>query len=94
MASRCEKLLGIHTDIKLTFELYVRSLCIKDSQKLNAFARIAYYLKFEQRKLLLNALIISQFSIMLSSYLDVSQPRFNINYIHERTLRTVYQDHN
>ena len=60
--SKCEKLLGIHFDDKLKFDPHVRSLCKKASQKLNAFARIAYSLKFEQRKLLLNAFITSQFS--------------------------------
>ena len=60
--SKREKLLGIHIDNTLTFEPYVRSACKKASQKLNAFARIAYSLKFEQRKLLLNAFITSQFS--------------------------------
>ena len=55
--SKYEKLLGIHIDNKLTFEPHVRSLCKKASQKLNAFARIAFSLKFDQRKLLLNAFI-------------------------------------
>ena len=40
--SKYEKLLGTHIDNKLTFEPYVRSLCKKASQKLNAFARIAF----------------------------------------------------
>ena len=40
--SKCEKLLGIHLDNKITFEPQVRFLCKKASQKLNAFARIAY----------------------------------------------------
>ena len=57
--SECEKLLGIHFDNKVIFEPHVRSLYKKASQKLRAFARIAYFLKFEQRKLLLNAFIIS-----------------------------------
>ena len=39
--SKCEKLLGIRIDNKMTFDPHVRSLCKKDSQKLNAFARIA-----------------------------------------------------
>ena len=61
-SSKCEELLGIHIDNKLIFEPHVRSLCRKANQKLNAFARIAYSLKFEQRKLILNAFITSQFS--------------------------------
>ena len=53
--SKCEKLLGIHIDNKLTFEPHV-------SLKLNAFARIACSLKFDQRKRLLNTFITFQFS--------------------------------
>ena len=45
--SKCKKLLGIHIDNKLTFESHVRSLCKKASQKLNAFARIAYSFEFD-----------------------------------------------
>ena len=60
--SKCKKLLGIHFDNVLTFEPHVRSLCKKASQKLNAFAKVTCSLKFDQRKLLLNAFIISQFS--------------------------------
>ena len=60
--SKYKKLLGIHIDNKLTFEPYVRSLCKKASQKLNNFARIAFSLKLDQRKILLNAFITSHFS--------------------------------
>ena len=63
--SKYEKLLGTHIDNKLTFEPYVRSLCKKASQKLNAFARIAFSWKFDQRKILLNAFITSHFSYAL-----------------------------
>ena len=48
--SKSEKLLGIHIDSKQSFEPHVRSICKKSSQKLNAFARIAYSLEFEQKK--------------------------------------------
>ena len=61
-SSNCEKLLAIHIDNKLIFEPHTRSPCKKASQKLNAFARIAYYLKFEERKLLFIAFITFQFS--------------------------------
>ena len=62
--SKCEKLLGIHSDSNLIFEPHVRSLCKNTSQKLNGFARIAYFLKFRQRKLLPNAFITSQFFML------------------------------
>ena len=60
-SSKYEKLLGIRIDNNLTFEPDVRSLCKKSSQKLKAFARIAFSLTFDQRKLL-NAFITSRFS--------------------------------
>ena len=60
-SSKYEKLLGIHIDNNLTFEPHVRSLCKKASQKPKAFARIAFSLTFDQRKLL-NAFITSRFS--------------------------------
>ena len=60
-SSKYEKLLGIRIDNNLTFEPHVRSLCKKASQKLKAFARIAFSLTFDQRKLL-NAFITSRFS--------------------------------
>ena len=93
--SKCEKLLGINIDNKLTFEPHVRSLCKKASQKLNAFARIACSLKCDQRKLLLNAFITSQFSYAPVVWMFHSRKLNNhINRIHERALRIVYQDHN
>ena len=57
-SSKYEKFLGIHIDKKVRFQLHVRSLCKKSSQKLT-FARTAFSLKFGQRKLL-NAFITSQ----------------------------------
>ena len=88
--SKCEKLLGIHFDDKLTFESHVISLCKKASQKLNAFARIAYSLKFEQRKLL-NAFITSPFSYAPVVWMFHNRKLNNhINRIHERALRIAY----
>ena len=92
--SKCEKLLGIHIDNKLTFEPHVRSLCKKASQKLKAFARIAFFFKFDQRKLLLNAFITSQFSYAPVVWMFHNRKLNNhINRIHERALRIAYQDH-
>ena len=50
--NKCEKLLGIKIGSKLIFDCYVKSLCKKASQKLNALSRVAYQLDFNQRKLL------------------------------------------
>ena len=93
--SKCEKLLGIHFDNKLTFEPHVRSLCKKASQKLHTFARIAYFLKFKQGKLLLNAFITAQFSYAPVVWMFHScKLKNHLNRIRERALRIMYQDHN
>ena len=42
--SKCEKLLGVTIDNKLTFDEHVSGLCKKASQKLHALARVANYM--------------------------------------------------
>ena len=60
IASNCfEKLLGIKINHKLSLKPHVESLCKKNSQKLNVLVRMVSFLKFKQRKLLLNAFITS-----------------------------------
>ena len=57
--------------------------------------RIAHSLKFEQRKLLLNAFITSQFSYAPVVWMFHNRKLNNhINPIYERSLRILYQDHN
>ena len=92
---KCEKPLGIHIDNKVTFKSHVRSACKKTSQIPNAFARIAFSLKFDKRKLLLNAFITSQFSYAPVVWMFHNRKLNNhINRIHKRALRIVFQDHN
>ena len=93
--TKCEMLLGIHTDKELTFEPNLRSHCKKPNQKLNAFARIGCSLKFDQIKILLNAFITSKFSYAPVVWIFYNRTLNNhINRIHERALRIAYQDHN
>ena len=81
--TKCEKLLGIHTDKELTFEPNLKSLCKKPNQK------------FDQIKILLNAFITSQFSYAPVVWIFYNRTLNNhINRIHERSLRIAYQDHN
>ena len=68
--SKCEKLLVIHIiDNKLTCESHVGFICKKATPKLNALARIACSLKFDQRKLFLNAFITFMLFIMHLNFL-------------------------
>ena len=57
-SSSYEKLLGILIDRDLSFEKHIKSLCRKARQKLNALALISNYLTHDQKRLLLNAIII------------------------------------
>ena len=61
-SSNEEKLLGIFLDSKLNFESHIGSLCRKAGQKISALARLKNYLKSNQRNLLLNSVIKSQFT--------------------------------
>ena len=93
--SKCEKFLGIKIDSKLMFDSHVKSLCKKASQKLNALSRVAYQLDFNQRKLLMNVFITSQFSYTPVVWMLHSRKQSQyINRMHERALRVVYKNCN
>ena len=55
------KLLGIEIDNKLKFDKHVEGVCNKASQKTYALARLCSPMNFQQRKLLMNAFVTSQF---------------------------------
>ena len=59
--SKCNKLLGIEIDNKLTFDHHVSGICTKVSQKLHALSRVSYLMTLEHRKKVMNAFILSQF---------------------------------
>ena len=69
--SKCEKLLGVKIDVNLNFNNHISDLCKKACRKISALARVAPFMSFNKRKLLMNAFFTSQ---LLSSNLDVSQP--------------------
>ena len=93
-SSTCEKLLGIKIDGKLKFDKHVESLCNTASQKVNALARIASYMNFSQRKLIMNSFITSQFGYCPLVWMFHSRSlNHRINRIHERSLRIIYKDY-
>ena len=61
-SSNEEKPLGILLDSKLSFDSHSTSLCKKAGQKRSAFTRINYYLTPDQKSLLLNSVVKSQFN--------------------------------
>ena len=60
--SKFEKLLGIKLDSKLNFNSHIHDICQKAGQELNAISRIAPYMGFAKRRLLVNAFSYSQFN--------------------------------
>ena len=60
-----QKLLGIKFDSSLSFEGHITNLCKKASQKLHVLARIVSYMDLPKRKVLMKAVIASQFSYCL-----------------------------
>ena len=60
--SKCQKLLGVKIDSKLTFNTHINDICRKAAQKINAISRITPYLDFSKKRLLVNTFFFSQFS--------------------------------
>ena len=90
-SSNYEKLLGILIDRDLSFDKPIKSLCRKAGQNINALARISNYLTDDQKRLLLNSIIKSQFSYCPLIWMFCSHNL--INRIHERALRLIHNDH-
>ena len=60
--SKCEKLLGIKIDCKLSFDNHIENMSKKANAKLNALTRIAQYMNTEIKRLIMNAFFLSQFN--------------------------------
>ena len=54
-----ERLLGVKTDSKLSFNTHIDDIFNKASLKLNALSRITPHLDFKKKKLLINSLFLS-----------------------------------
>ena len=93
-SSKEEKLLGILLDSKLSFDSHITSLCKKAGQKLSAFARINHHLTPDQKSLLLNSVVKSQFSYCPLIWMFTCRYLNNaLNSIHERALLLIYNDY-
>ena len=92
--SKEEKILGVIIDNKLRFKSHVKNLCKKASQKIWALSRLMNYLNESEKKMIFNALMLSQFSYCPLIWMFFSRQKSNMIYkIHERALRIVLNDH-
>ena len=95
VATQCEKLLGVNIDGKLTFEGHINTLCKKARRKVQALSRVANYIDFDKRRVLMKSFIQSQFNYCPLIWMMHSRKlEHKINKIHERSLRIVYNDSN
>ena len=91
--SKCQKLLGIKIDNKLTFDDHVTSICTKASQKLHALSRVRNFMTLKQAKIILKTFILSQFGYCPLVWMFHSRKlNHRINRLHERALRITYKD--
>ena len=56
------KLLGIETDDKLNFNHHINNICKSASNQLNALIRLKHLLGFKEKKVLVNAFVMSNFN--------------------------------
>ena len=88
------KLLVIKIDNKLTFNEYISNLCKKVNNKLHGLARVSHFMDQNKLKILLKAVMESQFSYCPLIWMFHTRSFNNqINNLHERALRLVYKDH-
>ena len=57
--SKCEKLLGIQIDCKLSFDEHIGNMCKRAGAKLNALTRVAQYMNTEKKCLIMNDFFLS-----------------------------------
>ena len=88
-----EKILGAIIDNELKFDPHIRSMCKKAAQTLGVLNRISSLLDPEKKRLVFNAVIKSHFNYCPLIWMFSSRRSNNLLYrIHERSLRTVYND--
>ena len=86
------KLLGITIDENLTFTKHIANICSLVNNRLRALIRIRRYLSTEQTKYLSEAYIMSAFKYCPLIRMFCNKTSNNqINKIHKRTLRLVYE---
>ena len=88
-----QKFLGVTIDGKLNFHDHVSNLCKKESAKMSAMVRVFPFILLNQRKLIMEAILTSQFGYCLLVQINHGRNLNNrINSLHEVALRLIYND--
>ena len=88
------KLLGITIDNDHKFDRHVSDICLKANRKLSALIRMSNFLTLDKRRIVFKAFVESQFQYCSLVWMFHNRTLNNrINRLHERELRTVYDDY-
>ena len=89
------ELLGVTIDNKLSFSSHIKNICKSASNKLCAILRLRNLMSIKQTKLLINAHVLSNFFYCPLIWMFCGKGNMSrINKIHERALRTIYNNFN
>ena len=92
--SEKQKLLGIVIDRNLRFDEYILSRCKKVDRKLSVLVRICKFMIIERTRMFMKAFNKSQFGYRPLVWMCCNRNCNNqINHLHERALRIVYNNY-
>ena len=87
------KLLGVTLDNKLNFDTHISNLCKKAATQLNVLKRLRSFIGFEQKKVLVQSFVYSNFNYCpLVWYFSSMKSLQKIEKLQERALRFLYND--
>ena len=88
------KLLGIKLDNKLNFDSHISDLCHKAATQLNVLKRLKSFIGFEERKVLIQSFVYSNFNYCpLVWNFSSAKSLQKVEKIQEMALRFLYNDH-
>ena len=85
------KLLGVHIDSKLSFDLHVSEICKRAGRKLNVLGRLSKTLDVKAKFMLFNSFVLSNFNLcpVVWHYCNITNLK-KIENIQKRALRLVF----
>ena len=88
------KLLGVHIDDELNFNLHITKVCRSAANQLHALIRLQMFLNFEEKKTLINSYFYSNFNYCPLVWIFASAKPFNeVESLQKRALRFLYEDY-
>ena len=88
------KLLGVHIDDKLNFNLHITKICRYAANQLHGLIRLRMFLNFEEKKTLINSYFYSSFNYCPLVWMFSSAKSLNkVESLQKRALRFLYEDY-